>query len=151
MRRIQTHFYLSEGLVRLGSVLTDLGRQGEGVASLSEALAIAEESGLLNDRVRVTIRLALLGSGQAESAASAFEARDSRLMYSHRIECAFLLWKLTGDRAHIEKAHRLLVGLQESAPAEYRQTMISNVPLYRDIQAAWATGPVPAPPDPSSR
>jgi hypothetical protein len=92
-----------------------------------------------------------LGSGQAEAAVSAFETHESRLGYSHRIECAFLLWKLTDDRAQLEKAHRLLVGLQESAPAEYRQTMISNVPLYRDIQAAWAAGPIPAPPDPSSR
>ncbi len=49
----------------------------------------------------------------------------------------FLLFKATSDRDHLAEAHRLLVFARDHAPEEYRETMIENVPLHRDIVAAW--------------
>ncbi len=53
------------------------------------------------------------------------------------MEARFLLFKATRDATHLEEAHRLLTHLRDHAPEEYRETMITNVPLHRDIAAAW--------------
>ena len=55
------------------------------------------------------------------------------------MEAHFLLFKATTDRTHLEAAHRLLCYLRDHAPEEYRETMLKNVPLYRDIKMAWDT------------
>ena len=52
-------------------------------------------------------------------------------------ECRFLLFRATHDPAHPEEAHRLLCHLRDHTPQEHRETMIENVPLHRDIMAAW--------------
>jgi hypothetical protein len=54
-----------------------------------------------------------------------------------KTQARFLLWKATDDTTHLEEAHRLLCHLRDHAPEEYRETMIENVPLHRDIMAAW--------------
>ena len=59
------------------------------------------------------------------------------------MQARFLLSKATGDSAHLEEAHRLLCHLRDHAPAEYRETMIENVPLHRDIVQAWEEHGVP--------
>jgi hypothetical protein len=64
----------------------------------------------------------------------------SRLHPGAQVEARFLLWKATGDRSHLEAAHELLVHRRDHAPPEHRETMIVNVPLHRDIQAAWDVG-----------
>ncbi|MHC4472480.1 MAG: hypothetical protein ACYS99_16135 [Planctomycetota bacterium] len=42
-----------------------------------------------------------------------------------------------GDPAHLKEAHGLFCHLRDHAPEEYRETMIENVPLHRDITQAW--------------
>ena len=54
-----------------------------------------------------------------------------------KMEARFLLFKATKDAAQLEEAHRLLTYLSDHAPEEYRETMIKNVPLHRDIASAW--------------
>ncbi len=49
----------------------------------------------------------------------------------------FCLWQATKDRAHLEEAHRLLMYAREHVSEEYRDTMLQNVPLHRDIMKAW--------------
>ena len=51
-------------------------------------------------------------------------------------------------RAHLERAHDHLTFLRDHAPAEYRDTMVENVPLHRDIAAAWEAHGAAAPADP---
>jgi serine/threonine-protein kinase len=136
-RRLQAHTLLPDGLVELGEVLADLGRSSEAVAALEEALVCAQRSGLPGEIVRATVTLAVLDSGKTEVAVTTFQAHGGRLNHETKLEAGFLLWKVTGDRAYLEQSHKLLAELQAMAPAEYRATMISNVPLYRDIQAAW--------------
>ncbi|MHC4469855.1 MAG: hypothetical protein ACYS99_02730 [Planctomycetota bacterium] len=45
--------------------------------------------------------------------------------------------------------HRFLRYLVDHAPEEHRETMIENVPLHRDIVAAWEAHTSPADPDPA--
>ena len=52
----------------------------------------------------------------------------------------FRLWQLTGNAVHLEEARRLLDFLVEHAPEEDRESMVKNVPLYREIRlwyGAW--------------
>ena len=70
-------------------------------------------------------------------AVDAFEEHQSGMAHSERMESRFLLFRATKDPAHLEEAHRLLTHLRDHAPEEYRETMIRNVPLHRDIAAAW--------------
>jgi len=70
------------------------------------------------------------------------------MIRSHLMEARFLLWRATDDPAHLAEAHRLLRHLRDHAPEEYRETMIENVPLHRDIMAAWeehGAGETPGP------
>ena len=44
---------------------------------------------------------------------------------------------LAGDETHLEEAQRLLSFARDHAPEEFRESMIANVPLHRDIMAEW--------------
>jgi hypothetical protein len=56
------------------------------------------------------------------------------------MEAHFLLFRATGDRAHLAEAKRLLDHLVENAPEDCRETMLSNVSLHRAIAAAALDG-----------
>ncbi len=52
-----------------------------------------------------------------------------------KVRC--LLWTATGDLTHLAEAKRLLDHLVEHAPEEYRESMLKNVRLHREIMEAW--------------
>ena len=54
-----------------------------------------------------------------------------------RAKARYRLWQATGDPVHLVEAHRFVYHFREHAPEEYWETMITNVPLHRDIMAAW--------------
>ena len=60
-----------------------------------------------------------------------------RLPHTQKMEARFVLWKATEDVDHLQDAHRLLEELREHAPAESRDSMVTNIPLHREIMAAW--------------
>ena len=43
----------------------------------------------------------------------------------------------TGDPAHLAEAHGKLMFLRDHAGEEYQTSILENVPLHRDIVAAW--------------
>ena len=56
---------------------------------------------------------------------------------AEKLEGHFVLWKANGNPEHLTEAHRLLTELVEHAPEEYRESMIENIPLNREIMQAW--------------
>jgi hypothetical protein len=66
-----------------------------------------------------------------------FEEHERRLGHDTKTEARFLLFKATQEPAHLEEAWKLLCFARDHAPEEYRESMIANVPLHRDIAAAW--------------
>ena len=68
---------------------------------------------------------------------SALAEHEARTEFPDRLSARFRLWELTGDRKHLDEAHRLLGFMRDHAPEEDRDSMIENVPLHRDIMAAW--------------
>ena len=49
----------------------------------------------------------------------------------------YSLWKATGERSYLEEARRLLEGIVEHAPEDYRRSIRETVPLHRNILAAY--------------
>ena len=73
-----------------------------------------------------------------------FDAEDHR-------EARFLLWKATGDRAHLEEAKRLLDESLANVPEEYHEAMLTNLRGNREIMAAWNGESGAAEPPPAAR
>ena len=82
------------------------------------------------------VHLAVI-DGDTGSARAALEKGESRMMLSDAMEARFLVWKVSADPSLLEGAHRMLCELRDHAPEEYRETMIENVPLHRNIVRAW--------------
>ena len=62
---------------------------------------------------------------------------ESRIPHHEKLEGHFVLWKANGNPEHLTEAHRLLTELREHAPEEYRESMIENIPLNREIMQAY--------------
>jgi serine/threonine protein kinase/tetratricopeptide (TPR) repeat protein len=132
--------------VSLGAIAAALDRPEEARSHLLEAMAIATELRSGRELVRAAVELASLPGGDVAAAREAFASRGSSLSHRERMKVSYRLWRVTRDRAHLDTAHRLLVELRDHAPAPYRDTVLENVPLHREIRRAWA-GP-PAHPEP---
>ncbi len=78
-----------------------------------------------------------LGQGAPDAASDALAAMGTRLGAAHRMEAEFQLWRATKEPGRLREAHRLLEGIVDQAPEEYRESMMENVWLHREIQAAW--------------
>jgi tetratricopeptide (TPR) repeat protein len=79
--------------------------------------------------------LALLGRrGPVDLAGTATADWDERGLGA--AELAYILWQATHDPAHLAEAKRLLDDLVAHAPPEYRESMLTNVRLHREIVAA---------------
>ena len=124
-------------LVSLATHLAESGRTEEARAPLEQARDLAQQSNVPGPQVLAACRLALLPDGDAVAAKSVFEEFENRLEYRDKLDALHCLWQATKDRAHLEEAHRLLMAAREHVSEEYRDTMIQNVPLHRDIMAAW--------------
>jgi tetratricopeptide (TPR) repeat protein len=121
-----------------GSFLAEEGRPEAARPRLEEALALGQEIENPNVVTLATCSLATLPDGDPDAALEALTEHESGVRHYDRQEARFLLWRATQDPVHLEESHRLLCHLRDHAPEEYRETMIENVPLHRDIVAAWA-------------
>jgi tetratricopeptide (TPR) repeat protein len=121
----------------LGALLARLGRDDDARRHLEAARSTAAEIGDPSIEVLSACHLAQLPGGDATAARSSLDQREHLLRNAELIQARFLLWKATRARADLEEAHRLLEYFREHAPEEYRDTVIRNVPLNREIAAAW--------------
>ena len=127
----------AEAHSQYGGLLARSGRTDEARAQLDEALAIAEESGAPGAHVSALLNRALLTGGDPAEALAAFAQAEQHMHHEARTESRFLLFRATGDKEHIEAAHKLLTFRVEHTPEQYRETTITNVRLHRDIEKAW--------------
>jgi serine/threonine protein kinase/tetratricopeptide (TPR) repeat protein len=129
---------VADTLSALGGILAREGRSEEARTCLTEAVALAHATGNASPEAIAASYLALLPGGDPTTAVADYLTHESRLGQRDRMEARFLFWKATGERSHLDEAHRILLDMRDHAPREYRETMIVHVPLYRDIQAEWA-------------
>jgi tetratricopeptide (TPR) repeat protein len=127
---------LAASLVFLGKALAPKGGERPRLL-LEEARSIAGEIGNQSLAVTALAWLAGLTGGDLAAAEVAFQADSGSLGAFGRMEVAFQLWLLTRHRSYLDEAHRNLIHLRDHAPAEYHETILTAVPLHRQIRAAW--------------
>jgi hypothetical protein len=74
--------------------------------------------------------------GDVTAALAAVAAHERHANMQEAMEARFLLWQATRDPAHLAEAKRLLEFLVVYAPPEFRDSMLANVRLHREIAAA---------------
>ena len=128
--------WLAKSLSSLGRLLRENGRGEEARPHLHDALQLARERGFAAVVVGVLCDLALLGD---EVPTKELQAASQETEDFADTQGLLLLWRVTGEFAHLERAYRETQHLAEHAPPEYRKTMIGNVPFHREIVEAWET------------
>ena len=129
------HMAASAHLV-LGSIRAAAGDGASGRASLAAARDMAARIGRPGVETLARCHLACLPGGDRADALAAFTANAERLEVEECREARWLLWRATGDRAHLAEAKRLLDEALSTQPAEDHAAMLTNVPLHREIVAA---------------
>ena len=129
----------------IADMLTSLGRVAAAredtdtaVSRVDEALALAHECRNPGTILTATIARAGLPGGDVDGAVAVLADHEAGLEHGVKMKARYRLWELTGDRAHLDEAHRLLAFMRDHAPDEDRDSMIENVPLHSDIMSAWA-------------
>ena len=123
---------VARGNLGLGLLLMDAGQEDEAGPCLDLALKLGRET-----QEHSTALLALLAKGDVTEAIALLDEMGARLPYATVMEARFLLWKATGERAHLDEAHERLLFLRDHAPEAYRETILTVLPLHREIVAAW--------------
>jgi len=54
-----------------------------------------------------------------------------------RTEACYALFEATGSRDYLAEAHRLVLRMREGAPEALGESLVANVPLHKEIVAAW--------------
>jgi serine/threonine protein kinase/tetratricopeptide (TPR) repeat protein len=134
---------VADSLAGRGVLFTRQGRVDEAVRDLDEALAIARQVGLGGTEAAVAAHRALLPGGDAAAAVAALASHESRTSAALVIETRFVLWKATGDRAHLAEAARRLGYAVAHAPARHRETMLAIPTLHREVAAAASAAGLP--------
>lgn len=80
----------------------------------------------------------MLGEHDAEAARTELADLESRLRLVELLEAYDLLWRATSDPACLRRAKEALDELVAHAPEAYRGSMVESVPLYREVEGAWA-------------
>jgi serine/threonine protein kinase/tetratricopeptide (TPR) repeat protein len=112
------------------------GRDDQAAKWLDEALGMAHAGVRGTAMLAPTARRASLPGGDRGKALEVLREFGPSASHYTRLETRFLLWRATGDRAHLEEAHRLLIHLRDHAPAESRESLMRGVWLHREVAAA---------------
>jgi tetratricopeptide (TPR) repeat protein len=127
----------SETLCRLGMVTAERGDVAAATAHFDEALAIARAQDSPTITLLAAAHRAVLPGGDISLPQQLLAEERPRFDSRDVIEARFVLWRATREPEHLEDAHALLMKMRDHAPADCRTSMIENVPLHRDIAAAW--------------
>ncbi|MHC4225632.1 MAG: tetratricopeptide repeat protein, partial [Planctomycetota bacterium] len=131
-REMQYASGVAETLLAFGRLRLAQGRAQEAIRLLSEAQGVSRE---IDRPDEIALSGAYLGDTVAAEDALAFYGE--RMRVAEAMEVRFVLWRAKRRRGHLEEAHRLLCHLRDHSPESYRDTLVANVPLHRDLMRAW--------------
>ncbi|MDH3591484.1 MAG: tetratricopeptide repeat protein, partial [Planctomycetota bacterium] len=140
-RQIRDESRSAESLVGLARMEHVLENDDLAVEHLDEAVRLAEETNHPSPVVMALTHRACAEGGDVQAAIDAVSKLENRLRFRERILAHYMLWRATKDREHLGTAHSLLLYLRDSAPECYRDDMIANVPLHKDVEAKWSASP----------
>jgi len=99
---------------------------------------LAADVGIPGTETLARGELACLPGGDTADALAALAENDERLTAEERLNARWLLFRATGDRAHLEEAKRLLDESVAHVDEETRTSMLTNLRVNGEIMAAWA-------------
>jgi tetratricopeptide (TPR) repeat protein len=123
-------------LLSLGSLRAALRGGEAGRDALLAARDLARAIHAPGVETLASCELALLPGGDAADAQAVFAANEERLDSEEGLRARLLLWKATGDRAHLVEAKRLLDEATAHVDEETRASMLANLRVNREIAAA---------------
>ncbi|MHC4954869.1 MAG: tetratricopeptide repeat protein [Planctomycetota bacterium] len=125
---------VADSLIQIGELRFDAGEVDAARQALKKARDLLVEQQRKGELAYALALLACLPGGDAKAAVAAFEEAGESANTPQR---RYVLWRATGDRAHLEAAKVLLDAQVQHAPEEYRESMLQNVRLHREIMGAW--------------
>ncbi len=127
----------------LGLAWADQGRHDKAIPLFERCIAISREIASPQTEATAVVDLAsalrqLGGLEDAPAAQELFRANRGRISHEELASAQFHLWRATGEAGHLEEARCLIDRLVEQAPEAYRESVLKNVRLHREIMEAWA-------------
>lgn len=119
----------------LGALLMTQGRTSEARERIASALTTSQREEVWSVVVQAAVHLAALTGEDLGPARALFARYGDRLALTERMETCYLLWRSGGKSEDLAEARRLFGELEEHAPARYRESMRTAVPLYRKLLA----------------
>lgn len=140
LRQVDDGVGRAGSLAAIGSLLLEEGKAGEAAPVLREALDLAREYEVHDTVVLAAVTLACAGGLESGAALAEYLRHEGRLRHATRMEALYILYRTTGDRGRLDEAYRHLLTLRDHAPPEYRESILTEVPIHREIVAAAAAG-----------
>jgi hypothetical protein len=122
--------------LQLGAIRAETGDVDGARESLTAARDLAVKSGILGIETTARCRLACLPGGDPRDALAALAENGERIGAGDHMVVRWLLFRTTGERAHLDEARRLLDEAVAPVDEETRESMLANLRLYREIMAA---------------
>ena len=127
---------IADTLIELGDLRARAGNEDAARKALDESVALSRDQGRKAQVALAQALLACLPGGDADAALAALGDLDE---HGDSPRLRWLLFRATGDRAHLEEAKRLLDESLANVPEEYHESMLTNLRVNREIMAAWKT------------
>ncbi len=123
-------------LLSIGSVRERSGESGLARESFETAWNEASRNGAVEAEAMARCHHACLTGEDAKGAQATLMANDERLEFDDRLKSRFLLWRATGERAHLVEAKRFLDEAVANVPDDIRSSMLANLRVNREVAAA---------------
>jgi tetratricopeptide (TPR) repeat protein len=137
LRSLGAHALLDGALFRLGMLVLHRGRNDEAAEYLRESISLYREhenhGGALIAELGLTLAM---GSEQVPEPCD--QMPEGCLLEAEReVHCWYLRYRCSGDVEDLGRARRRLMEIEQHVPELYRQSMLENVRLHRDVVQAW--------------
>lgn len=109
--------------------------------------AAGDEAGLPAESTIPRLLLAPTPWADPDAARAAYGRHRERLPFRVRIHTEHLMWRMTGLEPHLREAWRRLGHLRDHAPEGYRESLMRDQPMRREIaedRAAREDRPAPS-------
>lgn len=127
------------GRLGLAEIAERAGRHDEARSLFERVLADEAASTSYGTRFSATAGLARLSAREPHELVRVFDEMVATMGIQERLSAHFAVWRTCKDAAHLADAKSLLDHLVEHAPAQYRESMLTRVPLHRRIVEAVAS------------
>ncbi|MFN8548694.1 MAG: tetratricopeptide repeat protein [Candidatus Eisenbacteria bacterium] len=131
--RVEHEAGMAAAWLELGRLSLARGQRGEARERMEQAFSLARGAEATNVALLAGAHLAALSGGASDELRELLPQYGARSNLFARMEARYLLWHASGDPSDLEEARRLYREFESGAPAAYRETMRTVVPLHRGI------------------